>query len=73
MFRLRGRGVNDPRGGPTGDLMVRTYVEVPNQVDQREEQLLRELAEVEQRNVAPQRRSFLDKIRDYFSSLSSNS
>ena len=31
-----------------------------------EEELLRELAEIEQTNVSPQRRSFLDKLKDYF-------
>jgi molecular chaperone DnaJ len=73
VFRLRGRGVANPRGGGAGDLLVRTHVEVPKRLDQREEQLLRELAKLEQRNVAPERKSFLDKIRDYFSSPNTRS
>ena len=47
--------------------MVQTFVEVPKKIGQREEELLRELADVENTNVAPQRKSFLDKIKAYFS------
>ena len=47
--------------------MVRTFVEVPKHLDKREETLLRELADLEDANVAPQRQSFLEKIKTYFS------
>ena len=67
VFRIRGHGVPDPRGGSQGDLFVRTFVEVPKKLDNTEEALLRNLAELEDKNVAPHRRSFLDRIRDYFS------
>ena len=66
VFRIRGCGVPDPRGGPRGDLYVKTFVEVPKALDRAEESLLRDLAELEHKNVAPHRRSFLDRIRDYF-------
>ncbi len=67
VFKLRRLGVPNPHGGAPGDLMVQVYVEVPKKLQKAEEQLLRQLADVEDTNVAPQRRSFLDKIRNYFS------
>lgn len=66
LFRLRGAGMPDPRGGQTGDLVVQTYIEVPKKLNDRQEELLRELAELERANVTPHRKSFLEKIRDYF-------
>ncbi len=72
-FRLRGRGMPDPRGGARGDLIVETVVEIPKKVSARQEELLRQLADLEQKDVTPQRKSFLEKIRDYFSSPSSGS
>jgi molecular chaperone DnaJ len=32
----------------------------------RQEELLRELAEIEQSNVSPQRKSFMEKLRGFF-------
>jgi molecular chaperone DnaJ len=66
VFRVRGRGMPDVRGGAPGDLHVQTYIEVPKRLTERQEQLLRELAEVEQTEVSPHRKSFLKRIRDYF-------
>ncbi len=63
---LRGRGMPDPRGGRRGDLIVRVFIEVPKKVTAREEELLRELAALEQRDVLPQRKSFLERLKDYF-------
>jgi molecular chaperone DnaJ len=66
VFRVRGRGVPDPRGGSAGDLHVQTSIEVPKKLTQRQETLLRDLAEVEQIEVSPHRKSFLDRFREYF-------
>lgn len=66
VFRIRGRGMPDPRGGPQGDLLVQTYIETPKKLTPKQEELLRQLAELEQTDVTPHRRSFLDKLRDYF-------
>ena len=56
----------DPRGGPKGDLVVRTYVEVPKKLAPRQQELLRELAEIEESHVTPHRKSFLETLRNYF-------
>jgi molecular chaperone DnaJ len=66
VFRIRGRGVADPRGGAAGDLHVQTFIEVPKKLDKRQEELLRELAELEQSEVSPHRKSFLERLREYF-------
>ncbi|MDX1944456.1 MAG: molecular chaperone DnaJ [Pirellulaceae bacterium] len=66
VFRVRGRGMPDVRGGSQGDLHVQTYIEVPKKITKRQEKLLRELAEVEQTEVSPHRKSFLERITEYF-------
>jgi len=66
LFRLRSRGMPNVRGGAMGDLVVQTYIEVPKKLTPRQEELLRELAEVENSHVSPQRKSFLDKLTSYF-------
>jgi molecular chaperone DnaJ len=66
VFRIRGRGVADPRGGAAGDLHVQTFIEVPKKLGTRQEELLRELAELEQADVSPHRKSFLERLREYF-------
>ncbi len=66
VFRLRQRGVADPRGGSVGDLLVQVYLEVPKKTSAKQETLLRELAELEHADVTPHRKSFLEKLRDYF-------
>ena len=66
VFRLRKRGMPDPNGGPRGDLLVQTFIEVPKKLSASQEALLRQLAELERADATPHRRSFLDKLRDYF-------
>jgi molecular chaperone DnaJ len=66
VFRLRGQGVADPRVSGVGDLLVQVTIEVPKKVTGEEETLLRQLAELEHKNVAPARKSFVDKLKDYF-------
>jgi molecular chaperone DnaJ len=66
VFRLRGRGMPSPQQRGTGDLIVQVALEVPKTLTQRQEELLRELAEVEQTNVSPHQKSFFEKLKDYF-------
>ncbi len=67
VFRLRGRGMPSVRSGAHGDLLVQAYIEVPKKLNAEQEELLRELAEIEHVEVTPHRKSFLKKLRDYFS------
>ena len=66
VFRLARRGMPDPHGGSRGDLLVQTFIEVPKKLDARQQELLRQLAELEHVEMPPQRSGFLEKIRDYF-------
>ncbi len=66
VFQLKGFGVPDPRSGMRGDLLLQTYVEIPKKVNARQEDLLRQLAEVDEEHVTPHRKSFLDRILVYF-------
>ncbi len=65
VFRLGGRGMPDPRRHGLGDLLVQVTIEVPKKLSADEERVLRELAELEQTNVAPQRKSFFQQLKDY--------
>ena len=67
LFRLRGRGMPDPQGGRTGDLIIEIQVEIPLRLGEREEELLRELAQLEHTDVHPQQKSFFEKVKEYFS------
>jgi molecular chaperone DnaJ len=65
LLRVARFGLPSMRGGGRGDLIVRALVETPQKLTPRQEELLRELAEIEHVNVSERRKSFLDKIRDY--------
>jgi molecular chaperone DnaJ len=66
IIRLRGFGMPDVRGGATGDLFVQIQLEVPKKVSSGEEDLLRQLAELKHADVTPQRKSFFEKLKEYF-------
>jgi len=72
VLRLRGRGMPDPHHRGVGDLVVQVMIEVPKSLTPRQEELLRELAEVEHKHVSPHRKSFLEKVREYFTSHESD-
>jgi molecular chaperone DnaJ len=64
--RIHGQGMPNRRSGARGELIVQVVVETPKSLTKRQEELLRELAEIEQKNVSPERKSFLDKLREFF-------
>jgi len=65
MLRVRGLGLPNGPAGRRGDLLVRAVVETPEKLTSRQEELLRELAEIEEANVSRRRKSFLDKVKEY--------
>jgi molecular chaperone DnaJ len=65
-MRLTGHGMPAVRSGRRGDLLVQLIVETPRHLTKRQEELFRELAELEQKNVSPQRKGFLDKLKEFF-------
>jgi molecular chaperone DnaJ len=66
VFRIRSRGMPDPRQRGLGDLLVSVKIDVPKKVTAREEELLRELAGLEHSNVSPHRKNFFEKLKAYF-------
>lgn len=62
IIRLRGKGMPDPQRGPRGDLVLHVQVEVPKKLAKRQEELLRELAEIEHQHVTPERKSFMKQL-----------
>jgi molecular chaperone DnaJ len=66
VFKMRGRGMPSPRGRGVGDLLVQVNIEVPKTISERQEELLRQLAEQEHVEVSPHRKSFFEKVREYF-------
>jgi molecular chaperone DnaJ len=65
VLRIPQQGMPVLRSQERGDLLVQVVVEVPRKLTRRQEELLRELAELEQKNVSPQRRSFLEMLKSW--------
>jgi molecular chaperone DnaJ len=63
---IPGQGMPSLRGRRRGNLHVQVVVETPKALTKRQEELLRELAELDEKNVSPQRRSWLDKLKGFF-------
>lgn len=68
VFTIRGKGIVDHRGGPAGDLLVQVFIEVPKKLTDDQENLLRQLAELDHESVLPHRKTFLEKLRTFFDS-----
>jgi molecular chaperone DnaJ len=66
ILRIKGRGMPDISGRGRGDELVEVVVETPRRLSERQEELLRELAEIDHEDVSPKRKSFFEKLRDYF-------
>lgn len=65
LLRIRGQGLPNRQTGHRGDLLVQVIVETPEKLTARQEELLRELAEIEEANVSRRRKGFLDKVKEY--------
>jgi molecular chaperone DnaJ len=68
LFTLKGRGMPDPRYRTRGDLHIQVLVEVPKKLTPEHEEILRQLAEIENTHVTPKRKNFFEKLKDYFQS-----
>lgn len=65
VFRLRHKGMPDVRGRGQGDLLIRTLIDIPKKLTKRQEELLRELAEIDQKHVSTARKGFFDKVKEW--------
>ena len=66
VFRLRGRGMPSVDGRGRGDLLVQVAVDVPEDLSDDQEDLLRRFAEARGEVVAPSGEGFFAKIRSAF-------
>ena len=67
VYRMRGEGMPDPRGYGRGDVLVQVVLETPTKLSKVQQELFRKLAEQEDKHVSPERKSFISKLKDYFS------
>jgi molecular chaperone DnaJ len=66
LFRLRGKGMPNVHGHGHGDQHVRVLVEVPTRLSREQRQKLEEFAALANDDAYPQRKSFLEKARRFF-------
>ncbi len=66
VFRLSGNGLPNVHGRGRGNELVQVVIETPRQLTPDMEKLLRKMAEIEEKDVSPKRKSFFDKVKDYF-------
>ncbi|OHB89958.1 MAG: molecular chaperone DnaJ [Planctomycetes bacterium RIFCSPHIGHO2_02_FULL_50_42] len=63
---VKGEGLPSMQGWGKGSLLVRVVVETPVRLTEKQEELLREFASMENSNLSPKRKSFLQKVKEYF-------
>jgi molecular chaperone DnaJ len=56
------------RTGRTGDELVQVTVETPTNLNARQEELLREFAQTENRNVSPKSKNFFERLKRHLGS-----
>ena len=67
VFRLRGKGVPNLRGGAAGDLDARIVFEVPANLDRKQREALENFQKLVSGGTFPQQQSFANKTRIFFS------
>jgi len=60
---IRGEGFPNVHKYGKGNLLVQVEVEVPTKMSSRQEELLREFAELEKKHVSPKQKKFFDKMK----------
>ena len=66
VFRLRGRGVPHVEGRGRGDLLVQAVVDIPTDLTEEQDALLRQFAELRGEEIAPPDNGLFAKIRSAF-------
>ncbi len=67
LFRLRGKGMPNVHGHGHGDEHVRVLIEVPTRLSRSLREKLEEFASLANDEAYPQRKSFLEKVKRFFS------
>ena len=66
LLRVRGKGIPKRVMGGRGDQLVEIHVEIPTDLNDQQKQLVLRLADDLGEAVQPQRRTFVEKLRDLF-------
>jgi len=66
VLRIKGKGIPHRGGLGRGDQRIEVAIEVPTSLTARQRQLLEEFAKECSEDVQPQRRTFVEKLRDLF-------
>ena len=69
MFRLRGKGVKQVRGGSVGDLMCQVVVETPVKLNKKQKDLLKEFQkslENQGSKNSPKKESWFEGVKSFF-------
>ena len=66
VFRIKGQGLPDIRTQRKGDELVEITIEIPKKLNSEQQELLRNFAKTEDKNVMPQSKGFFEKLKKYF-------
>lgn len=66
VFRLRGKGVQRMNSSSRGDQYVKVRVDIPRKLSDKQKEILRSFAEESGEKVSEQKKSFGQKIEDFF-------
>lgn len=67
IFRVKGEGFPNVHGKGKGDLLVKVSVETPTHLTTKQKELMKEFGKTEGIDNHPKTKSFLDKIKSFFS------
>lgn len=70
--RVKGLGLPDMRRKGRGDLIAQLFIEIPTKLNKKQRELLSEYARHEDDAATPQRKGFLEKLKDYFKAAKRN-
>lgn len=70
VLRVRSEGFPNVHGQGKGDLLVSINVETPTKLSERQKELLREFGELEGVHNHPSKRTFMEKLKSFFSEFS---
>jgi molecular chaperone DnaJ len=64
VFKLKNKGLPDIRSYRNGDQIVQIMIEIPKKLNERQKQLLREFSATEDNSVMPQKKSFVERLKE---------
>jgi len=64
-FRLKGEGFYHLHGSGRGDLLIQVVVKTPTSLTKRQEELLREFAEISGEEISKKQKNFFQKLKDF--------